>query len=414
LSGRIKRRRGLRSYFSSLGPGVITGAADNDPSGIVTYLVAGAASGFKILWLSIFTLPMLIVIEEMSARVGVVTKKGLARVLRETYGVRFAIAAAVIVAICNIATIGADIGGASSCIELLTGIRMEYSVVVFGLILMFILLFRGYHYLSRLLFVLTPFLLLYVVNGFLAKPELREVAINTFKPSVDFSLNYLVAVVAVLGTTLSPYLIFWQTTEEVEEGKTVNQLKQESFDVLLGMVYSVVIFYFIILSGAAVFHKQSISVADVRTAALSLKPLLGNAAFLTFSLGIIFSSLIAVPVLVGSTAYVLSEAFGLPEGLNKRLREAPFFYITIVGSIILAILINLLKIDPVRFLYYSQVLNGYLMPFLIYMLVKVTSNREVMGENISKKTSLIIAYLTGIIFVLCDLFLAYELLKQAL
>lgn len=413
--GKIKKeRRGLRSYFASLGPGVITGAADNDPSGIVTYLVAGATSGFKILWLAIFTLPMLIVVEEMSARVGVVTKKGLAYVLRETYGVKVAIGAAAIVAICNIATIGADIGGAASCLELLTGIRMEYFVILFGLLLIFVMFFRGYHYLSRLLFIMTPFLLLYVFNGFMAKPDLQEVVINTFKPSLDFSLNFLMALVAVLGTTLSPYLIFWQATEEVEEGKTVKQLRQENVDVISGMVYSVMIFYFIILSGAAVFYKQGISVSDVRTAALSLKPLLGNAAFLTFSLGIIFSSLIAVPVLVGSTAYVAAEAFKLPEGLDKRLREAPFFYIVIGISIALSIMINLLKIDPVKFLYYSQILNGYLMPFLIYVLIKVTSNRRIMGEYISGKLSLLIAYLALIIFVLCDLFLTFEILKQIL
>lgn len=405
-----KKRRGLKSYFYSLGPGVITGAADDDPAGIVTYLMAGAIAGFSVLWLIILCIPMLIVIEEMSARVGVVAKKGLSKIIREKYGLKAAIFVALIVAVCNIATIGADIGGAASCLELLTGIKFQYYLVLISAGLLFVMVYRSFHYLSRLLFIMTPFLLLYVVNDFIARPDWAKVLTRTFIPYFSFEPGFIVAAIALLGTTLSPYLIFWQTTEEIEEKKAVEELKQESFDVIAGMIYTQLIAYFVVISGAAVFYSKNIPITDVKTAALSLKPLLGSTAFFVFSIGILFSALISVPVLAGSTAYVLAEAFGFSEGLDKKPGEARFFYGVLIASFLIAVLSNLIGIDPVKFLYYSQVLDGILMPFLIYFLIRVTSDPQIMGKNTSSRSSVAIAAFSALLFTILTIFLFYQII----
>jgi NRAMP (natural resistance-associated macrophage protein)-like metal ion transporter len=408
----LKRRRKLRDYFSALGPGVITGAADNDPAGIATYSVIGASTGFSLLWLMLFTIPMLTVIEEMSARVGVVTKKGLARVIKERFGTLSAYLCAFIVAFCNIATIAADIAGVAAGIELITGISWKWFLVPVGALLAYLLLAKSYHLVSRFLFLLTPFFLLYIVDGFLIRPNWIKVLSNTFIPNISLTSGYLIAAVALLGTTISPYLIFWQTTEEVEEKKTVKKLKEESFDVALGMAYSNIVFYFIILCAGAVLFTHNVEIKTAYEAALALKPLAGSLAFIFFSIGLVVSGILAVPVLAASTGYVVAEVFQWKEGLNKKLGEARGFYVVILLSLALGLIAAFINLNPIKLLYYSQVLDGILTPVLIYFLIKITDDSALMRKHTNTSVSRIIGWATLFLMTSLSCLMFYQIFKS--
>lgn len=389
-----KKRRSFRDYFSALGPGVITGSADNDPAGIVTYILAGAKTGFSTLWLMFFTLPMLTVIEEMSARVGVVTKKGLARIIKEIYGRKIALFLALILVVCNLATITADIAGVSEVLGIIFGISWKIFIFPLSLFFGYLLFTKNYHLVSRFLFLLTPFFLVYVINGFIIHPPWGEVLKNTFVPQITFDKGYLLAAMAILGTTISPYLIFWQATEEVEEKKSVKNLFEENFDVVAGMFYCNFVFYFLIISGAVVFFGKNINITTVGQAALALKPIAGPLAFALFSFGLIVSGLLAIPVLIASTAYVVAEVFESREGLDKKPKEAPLFYKVLVFCILFPLLALIINISPVEMLYYSQVLNCFLLPPLIYFLIKITDNPKIMSRYTNSKFSRLIGWAT--------------------
>lgn len=392
-----KKRRSYRNYFSALGPGVITGSADNDPAGIVTYILAGAKTGFSTLWLMFFTIPMLTVVEEMSARVGVVTKRGLARLIKENYGKKIAILIALILVICNLATIAADIAGISEVLAIIFGFSWKIFVFPLSLFFGYLLFTKNYHLVSRFLFLLTPFFLVYIINGFIIHPSWSDVLKNTFIPQISFGKEYLLAVMAVLGTTISPYLIFWQTTEEIEEKKSVKNLSEENFDVLAGMFYCNLIFYFIIISGAAVFFGKDFNIETVGQAALALKPIAGPLAFALFSFGLIVSGLLAIPVLVASTAYVVAEVFDAKEGLDKKPKDAPLFYKVLALCIFFPLLTLIIGFSPIEMLYYSQVLNCFLLPPLIYFLIKITNSSQIMGRYTNTKPARLIGWATLVI-----------------
>ncbi len=404
-----KKRRHLRDYFKITQAGTITGAADNDPSGITTYTQIGALTRFSQLWLMILTIPMLIEVEEMSARVGVVVKKGLAQVIKEYYGTILASLASVILLACNITTIGADLAGMAAALELLTGIPWHIYLIPITLIISFFLVTKNYHYISRFLFIMTPFLLLYIISSVSVKPPWIEIIRKTFIPEIQFNTTYLTAAVALLGTTISPYLIFWQTTEEIEEGKTLSQLKEENTGVVSGMVYANLIFYFIVLCAGATIYGKSYAkgILTAADAALALKPIAGNLAWLLFSIALLFSGLIAIPVLAASSAYAITEIVGWPEGLNKTFSQAKYFYLIMIMSLFVGVTFNLIGLSPIQMLYYSQVFQGILTPALIIFLLKVCNDKKIMGEYTNTRwdnfiglaTALIMTFFTVAMFV---------------
>jgi len=380
----FRRRRHIRDYFRIAKNGTISGAADDDPSGIIVYSQAGAIAGFALLWLVALTTPLLIAIEDMSARVGVVTKKSLANLISLRYGHKIALSIILIVAMGNIATIGADIAGMSEVLGIITHGPWLFFAVIITVFLALLLIRGSYSTVSRYLFLLTPVFLAYIVTAFIIKPNWHEVFVSTINPFAGGGLNYWLIAVALLGTTLTPYVVFWQNTEEIEDKKTVKDLDDESFGVKSGMIYCNIISYFIIVTAGALLFKNNIVINTTREAAEALRPLAGNGAFSLFSLGILGSGFLAIPILASSTAYIFSDVFHWKEGLDKKIIQARGFYLVLLFSLLIGFLSVFLGLSPVKMLVYSQVLNGLLMPILIYFLIKIANDREVMGSYKNK------------------------------
>ncbi len=392
-----KKRRHIRDYFVLTKDGVITGAADDDPSGIVTYIQVGALTRFSQLWLIFLTLPMLIVVEEMSARVGVITKKGLNLVIEEHFGRGWAWLAMVVVVICNTATLGADMAGMAAVIELFTGINFLWWLAPIALIILVILVRGGYALVSRVLFMISPILLVYIINVLLTKPDWAVIATATIIPSIKLNATFLSAAVALFGTTISAYLLFWQTNEEIEENKTVDDLKDEAWGVRFGMIFASVVFYFIILAGGIVLYGHvglnvnTWSAADI---AIALKPLAGKLSYLLFSIGILGSGIVAVPVLALTTAYVVRDTLKWNEGMSDKLSKARGFYLVIGLSLAIGALLSLVGIRPMAMLFYSQVLQGVLTPVLLVFLILTSNNKAIMGRHTNSVWANVVGWAT--------------------
>lgn len=404
----VKKRRNLSDYFRYAKDGTITGAADNDPSGIVTYTQAGAATGFALLWLMALLVPMLYAVEEMSTRVSVVTKRGLNGMIARAIGLRAALLVAIIVAVANVATIGADLAGVGEVLKLLTHFPAPFWVLLAGVVIA-ALLYRGsYAAVSRFLFLLTPLFLVYVGSAILARPEWGNVFASAFPPLSSFSPTYLLVAVGVLGTTISPYLLFWQSTEEVEEGKRIVDLPRERGGVLWGMIYTQVIAAFIIVAAGATLFSHGALVETASQAAQALRPLAGSYASLLFSLGIIVSGLLAIPILAASTGYVFADALGKPEGLTRTPQTAPAFYAVLFFALLLGIGMALSGIPAVKLLFYTQVLNGFLMPYLLWVTLRVSNDPNVVGIHRGSRAVRFWGWFTLLTFVVFDLFALVE------
>lgn len=407
----FKKRRHIRDYFTLAKNGTITGAADNDPAGIVTYTQVGSAVGYSLLWLLVLATPLLIAVEEMSAKVAVVSKKSLSYLLRKQYGKRVAFIIISMAAFCNLVTIGADIAGMGAVLGLLfKGPQVFFSILI--TLFIAIVLIRGtYTTISRYFFLLTPVFLCYIAVVVITKPEISEIIKGTLNPFAEGGLNYWVLAAALLGTTISPYLIFWQNTEEIEEKKDIRQLKDERLGVRLGMLYSNLIAYFVIIAGATVLFKAGIVLNTARDAALALRPFAGENAFYLFSLGLLGSGLLAIPILASSTAYIFSDLFHWKEGLDKKIWQARGFYGVLIGSLFFGLLFILLGLNPIKMLVYSQVLNAFLIPFLIYYLIKLSNDKAVVGVHKNSKMINLLGWVSFLIFVLVDSFIIYEGLR---
>lgn len=376
----IKRRRSIFDFFWKSKRGIITGAADNDPSGIVTYTQTGALAGYNLLWLAPLAVPLLVVVEEMSARIGMITRKGINRVVIENFGPVWAWIATIIILICNTITIGADIAAMADIASILTGLPMVIYSLFFGLVFAFILYKKGYATVSRWLFLITPIFLLYVASAFLLHVPWGQALRDTFLPTISsFDGNFALVAVGFLGTTITPFLIFWETTQEIEERKDVTHLEKERAGVSAGMVFTQLITFFVVITAAAAFAGKNQLIETARDAAMALKPF-GNLSFLFFSLGILGSGLIAVPVLASTTGYTFSETMNWSRGLNKSFSKAKGFYLVIFLSIIVGVIISLSGYNPILMLLYSQVLNGILMPILLVFLMVICNNRKIMGK----------------------------------
>lgn len=406
----VHHRRTWRQFFKVLGPGVVSGAADNDPAGVITYIQIGATSGFSLLWLMLLSTPILYYLEEMATRLGVVTKRGMAKLLLARYGRGVAIAIVGPVILSNVITIGADLAGTASAVQLVTGVSWEWWVLPVAAVLGTLLVGASYQTVSRFLLVLTPLFLLYVVTGIIVHPPWGTVLRATFLPAIQFTPTFLEAALALLGATLTPYMFFWQTTEEVETRLTVEGLADENLDVGAGMVYANLVFYFVVLVAAVVFFGHGARVETVAQAAGSLGPLAGPAAGLLFALGLIVSGLLSIPVMAACSAYALAELAGWREGLDKKVWQARGFYVLLGGSLLVGAAIALLRISPITLMYYSNVLNGLLLPPLFAALVLVCNDHRVLRGHTNRALSNIV----GVGTVLLTLALAVPLVRNLL
>lgn len=421
----------FKQFFKSLGPGVITGGSDNDPSGIATYSQAGAQFGYGLLWMAIVTLPMVMIVQEMCARIGIISGYGLSQIIKQHYSKKLLYSIASLLLIANTINIGADIGAMGASLRLLIPqIPFFISTLMFTAIILAAEIFISYKIYSKVLKYLTLSLFLYVVTAFLAvhnEAEWYSIAKSTLIPHFEFNKAYVLMVIAILGTTISPYLFFWQTGEEVEEevkkGKieemnkqdhhhskpkiTKSELKNMRADIITGMILAQGIFWFIMITSASTLHNSGVtSISTAQEAAKALEPLVkgfpysGHIASGLFAAGIIGTGLLAVPILAGSASYAISESFGWREGLYKKFMQAPKFYGIIVASTIIGLWINFSNVDPIQALVYTAVINGFVSVPVLIMVSKIANNKKILGDNVNKRFSNVIATVT-IIAIAC-------------
>ncbi|MBC7383841.1 MAG: divalent metal cation transporter [Bacteroidia bacterium] len=394
----------VKKMLRVLGPGLVTGASDDDPSGIATYSQAGASFGYTTLWTALFTFPLMAAIQGMCARIGIVTSQGLTVTLKKHYpkSVLYTVLLFSFPAITF--NIGADIQGMGAVAHMLfPQISVSFFSVMVTAILILIIIKYPYQKLAMLLKWLCLSLLLYIIVPFLVKPDWSEVAKNTLIPSFQFNKEFISILVAILGTTISPYLFFWQATMEAEsiahrkKSVVVNKriLGEMKTDVNFGMFFSNLVMFFIILSTGAVLYNEGIyQIETVEQAAKALEPLAGNLTYFIFAVGVLGTGLIAIPVLAGSQSYMLAETFGWEEGLDKKFNEAKWFYITIIISLLIGLSLDSIGISPVKALIYTAVLYGVTAPVLIAVIIHISNNKKIMGEFTNNKLSNFLGIIT--------------------
>ena len=403
-----RKRRSFAGLIGALGPGFVSGAADNDPAGIATYTQAGAQFGYGQLWTALFALPMLIAVQEACARIGAVTGKGLAAVIKEKYSAVVVYAAVSIILIANTVNIGADIGAMAEAIGLIVPISFIILVLATTLITLSLEIFSSYRAYARYLKILSAIAFLYLFTALIVKEPWLTILKSTFVPHIELSFAFLLIILGNIGTTIAPYLFFWETSQEVEEDKAAKRsigpagrvlisrqvMRNIRFDNAVGMTASQVITWSIIVVSATVLNQHGVK--DLKTAADAAKaleplvnsfPYAGVLAKLLFSIGLVSAGLLVVPVLAGSASYALCETLNWNEGLNLKLKRAHGFYGIITLSTIIGLGINFIGVDPIKLLVYTSVLNGVAAVPLIFLIIRIAGNRTIMGEHVSGKLS---------------------------
>jgi NRAMP (natural resistance-associated macrophage protein)-like metal ion transporter len=408
---------GFKSFFKSLGPGLITGASDDDPSGIATYSQAGAQFGFGTLWLALFQLPLMIVIQEMCARIGLVTGRGLASIMKKRYSKKTVYPIVSLLLIANTINIGADIGAMSASVKLvLPQLPIVIVTILFTALVICAEIFIPYRKYVTVLKYLTLSLLAYVITAFVVGGNWSEILVASVIPHFEFTPAFVMLFVAIFGTTISPYLFFWQTSEEAEEdvaknkikeigeGKPLIQKKEITLmrkDVAVGMGFSQAIMWFIIITTAGTLHVHGLTdISTADEAAQALEPLVktfphaGELAKTIFALGIIGTGLLAIPVLAGSSAYALSEEFGWKEGLGKKFKQAKGFYLIIAASTVVGLWVNFANIDPIKALIYAAVINGIIAVPLLVAIMKIGNDKKILENRTNGRISNIVGWIT--------------------
>ena len=401
MNTKTKTINKLNRFWKLLGPGLITGSSDDDPSGIATYSQAGAAYGLSTLWTALLAFPLMAAIQQMCAKIGLVTSLGLTGALKKNYPrpvlylmLLFSFPAIVM-------NIGADIAGMGAVGNLLfPSIDATFFSVFFTVVLLVLIIYLPYLKIAASLKYLCVVLLVYLVVPFLYFQDWALILKNTFVPNFEFNKEFVGILVGILGTTISPYLFFWQATMEVEEMKHKNHLvvdkkiiSEMKQDVDFGMTFSGMVMYFIILTTGTVLFNGGIHQIDtVEEAAIALKPLAGDLAYLLFAVGIIGTGLLAIPVLSGSLSYIITETFGWEQGLDKKFHEAKAFYAVIAVSLVLGLSLNYVGISPVKALIYTAILYGLTAPVLIAIILHICNNKNVMGQFTNSKRSNIFGF----------------------
>lgn len=399
-------------YWHSLGPGLTTGAADDDPAGIATYSQTGAQYGFQLLWLSALTFPLMAVVQEMCARIGLVTGRGLAGTIRLHFSRRLLMTCTLLLFASNTFNLGADLGAMAQAAQLIRpSLSFGWLVVGFSILCIGLQIFTPYARYSRYLKWLALVLLSYVASTLLAHLDWGNVLQHAVVPSITFHKDQLILICAILGTTISPYLFFWQTSQEVEEeiaaGKTTVALRRGTeklairkmrLDVWTGMFLSNLVMFFIIAaSGGILFPHGITDINSASQAAEALRPFAGSASYSLFALGIIGTGLLAIPVLAGSASYAVAETFRWRSGLNQKLKQAYAFYGVLIIAMLIGLSINFIGLNPVKVLIYSAVANGIVAPLVLALIVLISSNKRIMGAHVNKRSTTIIGWLvTGL------------------
>ena len=404
----------IKKTGSSLGPGIITGAADDDPSGIATYSQTGAQFGYGQLWTALFLLPLMTAVQEASARIGAVKGKGIAAVVKEHFGKPVLFLVVSLILIANIINLGVDLGAMAAAANLLVPIPFALLTVMFTAVILFLEIYVNYRPYARILKWLSLSLLAYPLTLFVVHQPWGEIIRATFLPHLEFNLPFLFIITGVVGTTISPYMFFWQASEETEEAREEHLINDDGtvsmnhrfmrrlrLDNLIGMVASQIATWSIIVTTATVLHGNGIfDIHSAAEAAAALEPLVssfGNAGLIAkfiFAIGVIGLGLLAVPVLAGSAAYALSEALGWKYGLDKKLKDAPGFYAIIIIATLIGLSLNFLGVNPIKALIYTAVMNGIVCVPLLFIIGKIAGSQKIMGNYASGPVSKIFVWLT--------------------
>lgn len=404
----------LKKCKKIAGPGVITGAADNDPSGIATYSQAGAQFGYTQLWAMLFLLPLQTAIQDACARIGAVTGKGLAANIKSLYGTRFLYGLVLLLLIANIINIGADIGAMAAVIQLILPLNFVFLTVALTIIILLLEILVPYKKYARLLKYLTLFLLAYPFTLFMINAPWKKVLASTFIPHIEFNFHFLFILTGLLGTTISPYLFFWQASQEIEEEKekglltknhapniSAKLMKQIRIDNFLGMLLSQICAWSIIVVAATVLNANGIHYVETAAdAAKALEPFAGPYAKLFFSVGVLGLGLLSIPILAGSSAYACCETFKWQLGLNKKWKRAPYFYLIIILSTLIGLSMNFIGIDPMKALVYAAVINGMTAVPLIFIVIFIANKSRIMHQYKSGLIANTLLWLTFICMAL--------------
>jgi NRAMP (natural resistance-associated macrophage protein)-like metal ion transporter len=399
-----------KDFSRMIGPGLVTGASDDDPSGIATYSQAGAAYGLSTLWTSLLAFPLMASIQQMCARIGIITEQGLTGTLKKHYPRPILYLMLLFSFPAIVMNIGADIAGMGAVGNLLfPSIDAGFFSVFFTVLLLILIIYLPYKKMASILKYLCIVMLVYFIVPFLYRQNFKLILTSTFIPSIEFNKAFMATLVGILGTTISPYLFFWQASVEVEEQKSRKKriivdkkfIQAVDKDVDVGMAFSGLVMYFIILTTGTVLHQGGITnIQTVEDAARALQPLAGNAAYLLFAIGIIGTGLIAIPVLSGSLSYIFAETFGWEQGLSKKFHEARGFYTIIAISLILGLAMNYLGISPIQALIYTAILYGITAPVLIAIILHISNNKKIMGEFVNGRIANILGIAAGIIMTI--------------
>lgn len=409
----------IKRLLSSLGPGFITGASDDDPSGIGTYSQTGAQFGYGQLWIAPFSFPFMVIVQEICGRIGMVTGKGIAVIVRDNYSKKILYFTVLLLAVANAVNIGADLGAMASAGQLIWGVNFLIWLIGITLVTLFLEILVPYPAYARFLKYLTFSLFAYLISAFIIQQDWAKIISSTFIPYFSFSKEYLLNIVALLGTTISPYLFFWQADEEIEEeiehkklqamGKGIprirnKDIRQMRLDTAIGMFFSNLITFFIIVVTASTLHLNNISNIQTATdAAVALRPIAGNFAFILFAAGIMGTGFLSVPVLAGSASYAVSEAMGWRASLNLKFKKAHKFYIVIMISTLVGVLVNFTPIKPFQLLYYTAVLNGICAPPLMILLMLISNNKNIMHEHTNSWISNVLGWSITVIMSIASL-----------
>lgn len=378
-------------YLRTLGPGLITGASDDDPSGISTYSIAGASAGYTMLWTALITTPMMAVIDGVCARIGAITGGGLMRTLTGIMPRPVALMLALLVLSANTLNVGADINGMAASAHMLLPVPSRFWILLFTGIIVVVEVFYSYRHFARIVKWLCMSLFAYVITAFIVHPPWKEILGYTFVPHFVWTASWLTTLTGVLGTTITPYLFFWQASMTVENTLEHSAAKQPPppsaqtirdlhTDVNSGAIYSNVIMFFIIVTSAATIFAHGGTIGTAQDAAMALRPLAGNLAYALFAAGIIGTGLLAVPVIAGSSGYMIAELFNIPEGLHQKLRQAPGFYGVILLGLLAGTVMDIVHVDAIKALFWSAVSNGVAAVPLVYAIIRVSQNANVLGK----------------------------------
>ncbi len=395
----LEEKNPIKRFFQVLGPGLITGASDDDPSGIGTYSVAGASLGFSTLWLALVTLPMMAAVQYSCAKIGMVTGQGLAGVLKKNYPKPLLYLAVAALFIANTLNVGADIGAIAAAIQLLHPVPTLPTILFVSVVILCVQIMGSYKLIANVFKWLTLVLFAYIATAFFVHVNVSEVMKATFIPTFQPTKEFVSTLVAILGTTISPYLFFWQASVQVEEDKSEGkralwqrrgasdeELKLAALDVNTGMLLSNAVMYFIIFTCAATLHAHGLThIASATDAAKALAPVAGKFSELLLAVGLIGTGLLAIPILTGSAAYAISEAFGWRYGLDERPYRAKQFYGVIAVSTIAGMAMNFFGMNAISALFWSAVINGLVAPPLLVLIMLVVNNKEIMGDKVNSR-----------------------------